>query len=85
MRVSVRGASTAAALMRAVPAAAEDREVLHVGVEAELLARLSTQRVGQLRVGLDDLVAVPADQVQVVVPVGGQVVGRARRARGGRG
>ena len=72
-------------LARAVLAAAEDREVLHVGLEAEASPGASSVNSAATATSASmTFVAVPADQVDVVVPVG-EVVRRARRGRDGRG
>lgn len=49
-------------------APAEDREVLHIGLEAEVGAELVGELGDDGDVRLDDVLAVPADQVDVVAP-----------------
>ena len=56
-------------LRRAVGAAPEDREVLHVGLEAERAPQLRGEVGDHVHVGLDDVRAVPADEVDVVMAV----------------
>src|SRR2546421_3363831 len=64
-------------LTGALGAPAEDREVLHVGLEAEGRAQLAGERCRDRDVRLQHGAAVPADQMHVVVPVGQVVRGRA--------
>ena len=62
-------------LPSAVGAAAEDRQVAYVGLEAVPFVQGGDQGTDCVRADLGDPAAVPADQVHVV-GVGGQVVGR---------
>lgn len=62
------------AAVAAVAAAAEDRQVVHVGDEPELLVEVVDEALHQLRTDLADLPAATADQVHVI-GLGGQMVG----------